>query len=69
MLNVGDKVIHRRSGKFGKIIGFGQAIINNTCQTTIKVLLMPKYKSETSGLNEDLYSEWLKLDNKLAIPV
>ncbi|NJM70957.1 MAG: hypothetical protein HC862_12415 [Scytonema sp. RU_4_4] len=65
MLTVGDCAIHQKTRESGVVIGYGHELVNNAYQTTLKVLVSNQNDShQTTSIKEDLYSEWVKTDDK-----
>ncbi len=62
MLTIGDSARSLKSGKFGKVIGYGHQIMNDVYQTTLKVLIIDA-KGYIDRIEEDLPSAWQKIDN------
>lgn len=61
MFSVGDYVIHQKNGHVGKVIGYGQQILNNTSSPTLKVLVAEAADNSKRGfVEEDLYSVWTR---------
>ncbi len=60
MFNVGDYVFHSKTGRFGKVIGFGHEMLNRVYETTLQVLVVDSRSGyRTSLVEEDLHSEWV----------
>lgn len=62
MLATGDFVHNLRSGKSGKVIGYGHQIMNDVYETTLKVLTVDA-KGYIGRIEEDLLSTWQKVEN------
>ncbi len=60
MFNVGDYVFHSKTGRFGKVIGFGHEMLDRVYETTLQVLVVDSRSGyRTSLVEEDLHSEWV----------
>ena len=59
MFDVGEYVVHQNTGHTGRVIGYGQQILNGVYITTLNVLV---HDAEIIGkrgvIEEDLYSAW-----------
>jgi hypothetical protein len=54
MISIGDWVQNQRTGRLGKVIGYGHQMLNNVYETTLKVQLDGSH----SEIAEDLFSAW-----------
>jgi len=60
MFNVGDYVFHSKTGRFGKVIGFGHEMIDRVYETTLQVLVVDSQSAyRTSLVEEDIHTEWV----------
>lgn len=57
MIGIEDYVRHKRTNKFGKVLGYGYEIVNEAYLTTLKVELLAE--RAIVGFTEDLYTEWI----------
>jgi hypothetical protein len=63
MFNVGDYVLHQKTGRQGKVVGYGHQILNSGYETTLKVLVAESETLKKRGfVEEDLHSAWVKLE-------
>jgi len=53
MISIGDFVQNQKTGRLGKVIGYGHQILNNVYETTLKVQL-----EDNCEIAEDLFSAW-----------
>lgn len=53
MISIGDFVQNQKTGRLGKVIGYGHQIFNNVYETTLKVKLEDNHE-----IAEDLFSAW-----------
>lgn len=61
MFSIGEYVLHKKTGRIGKVIGYGHEILNDVYTTTVQVLV--DYAEATGKrriVEEDLYSAWVK---------
>jgi hypothetical protein len=63
MLNIGDRVQHKQTGRVGQIIGYGyQKITDSYYLTTLKVELFKD--SPVKPTIEDLFNQWQAWQDK-----
>ncbi|MBD2596448.1 hypothetical protein H6G74_19235 [Nostoc spongiaeforme FACHB-130] len=62
MFTIGDYVLNQQTGHLGKVIGYGQQIMNHNMQTvTLKVLVAETVNSQRREfVFEDQVSAWVK---------
>lgn len=53
MISIGDFVQNQKTGRLGKVTGYGHQMLNNVYETTLKVQLQ-----DNSEIAEDLFSAW-----------
>ncbi|MBD2090010.1 hypothetical protein H6F67_09110 [Microcoleus sp. FACHB-1515] len=53
MISIGDFVQNQKTGRLGRVIGYGHQILNNVYETTLKVQLEDNHE-----IAEDLFSAW-----------
>jgi hypothetical protein len=61
MFSIGDFALNQKTGKFGKVIGYGHQMLNDVYETTLKVLVIDAM-GYVERIEEDTYSAWKKLD-------
>ncbi|MDJ0690669.1 MAG: hypothetical protein QNJ41_19435 [Xenococcaceae cyanobacterium MO_188.B32] len=57
MIDIDSYVRHKRTDKFGKVLGYGYKIIDKDYFTTLKVELLEE--GAIKGFTEDVYTEWI----------
>ena len=61
MFNIGEYVLHQKTGNIGKVIGYGRRMLNDGYTTTLIVLVDHAFASNRRGVvEEDLHSAWVK---------
>ncbi|MBD2074087.1 hypothetical protein H6F86_09330 [Phormidium sp. FACHB-592] len=61
MFEIGEYVLHQKTGNIGKVIGYGRRMLNDSYATTLKVLVDHALASNKRGvIQEDLHSAWVK---------
>lgn len=61
MFNVGDYVFNQKTGRLGKVIGYGHQMLKIGYTSTLRVLVVEaKTSSRTRFVEEDLYSVWVE---------
>lgn len=53
MVSIGDFVQNQKTGRLGKVIGYGHQMLNNVYETTLKVQLQ-----DNREIAEDSFSAW-----------
>lgn len=69
MLSIGDFAFNSKTGRFGKVIGYGHPMIDDGYETTLKVLIVGAkgyIDRVLDRVEEDLISEWKKSERQLA---
>ncbi len=62
MLIVNDKAFHQRTGKMGRVIGYGHQMVNGYELRTLKVRVNEGLAAhEMHSIVEDLASRWMPL--------
>ncbi|KAM3098744.1 hypothetical protein ACKFKF_16870 [Phormidesmis sp. 146-12] len=56
--------MNRKTGRFGKVVGYSHQMLNDVYQTTLKVMVVDA-KGVVDRIEEDLYSAWRKLDDSV----
>lgn len=56
MFNIGDRVLQKKTGNVGQVIGHGHELIGECYQPTIKVLFLEPTGKKT--IIEDIPTEW-----------
>ncbi|MBD2363722.1 hypothetical protein [Anabaena sp. UHCC 0399] len=61
MLSIGDYVINQQTGHLGKVVGYGNYLINNVYTVTLKVLVAETANSQKRVfVVEDKVSAWIR---------
>ena len=61
MFSIGEYVLHKKTGRIGKVIGYGHEILNDVYTTTVQVLVdCAEATGKRRIVEEDLYSAWVK---------
>lgn len=61
MLYIGDYVLNQQTGHLGKVVGYGNYLINNVYTVTLKVLVSETANSEKHVfVVEDKVSAWIR---------
>ncbi len=59
MVNIGDSVLHKRTGRSGKVFGYGYQMVNNTYLPTLIVRVVEAASLSQKSFVEDLSSAWI----------
>ncbi|MGV2828558.1 hypothetical protein [Myxosarcina sp. GI1(2024)] len=62
MFNIGDRVLQKKTGNIGEVIGHGHELIGECYQPTIKVLFLEPTGKKT--VIEDIPTEWKPVSNQ-----
>lgn len=62
MFNIGDRVLQKKTGNVGEVIGHGHELIGGNYQPTIKVLFLEP--TGKKNVVEDMPTEWQLFNNK-----
>lgn len=62
MFNIGDRVLQKKTGNVGEVIGHGHELIDGDYQPTIKVLFLES--TGKKNVVEDIPTEWQLCNNK-----
>jgi hypothetical protein len=61
MFSIGEQVLNRKTGRIGKVIGYGHEVLDSGYTPTLKVLVAGAKNSGRRGaVEEDLDSNWAK---------
>ncbi|WP_414578092.1 hypothetical protein [Anabaena sp. CCY 9402-a] len=61
MLSIGDYVLNQQTGHLGKVVGYGNYLINNVYTVTLKVLVAETANSHKRVfVVEDKVSAWIR---------
>jgi hypothetical protein len=61
MLYIGDYVLNQQTGHLGKVVGYGNYLINNVYTVTLKVLVSETANSQKRVfVVEDKVSAWIR---------
>ena len=63
MIAIDSYVRHKKTDKFGKVLGYGYKIVNENYLTTLKVELLEE--GAIKGFTEDIYTEWILCEAEL----
>ena len=58
MQNIGDFVIHRKTRRIGKVVGYGHQIVDNVYQPTLIVRTIKGMGLSRKKIVEDLATAW-----------
>jgi hypothetical protein len=65
MFQIGEHVLHQKTGQIGAVSGYGYQLLNGTAMTTIKVLTTQAGEVSRHQFVEDVHSAWNRLPGKL----
>ncbi|UKP00503.1 hypothetical protein [Nostoc sp. UHCC 0870] len=61
MLSIGDYVLNQQTGHLGKVVGYGNYLINNVYTVTLKVVVAETANSQKRVfVVEDKVSAWIR---------
>lgn len=61
MFSIGDYVLNQQTGHLGKVVGYGNALINNVAIITLKVVVTETVNSQKQVfIVEDEVSTWIR---------
>ncbi len=61
MFSIGDYVLNQQTGHLGKVVGYGNYLINNVQTITLKVLVAESANSQKRVfIVEDKVSAWIR---------
>lgn len=64
LLNVGDYVLHKLTGKLGQVVAHGHEMIDSVYLPTLKVEVVTDTNLNHKTFVEDVTSEWILVDKK-----
>lgn len=59
MLNIGDYVLHKVTGKLGQVVAYGHEILDSIYLPTLKVEVASDTAIDQKTFVEDLTSQWM----------
>ncbi len=62
MLNIGDCVLHKQTGRSGKVFGYGYQMVNSAYLPTLIVRVAEAASLSQKSFVEDLSSSWMLVE-------